>query len=469
MKKLLYSLSIAIILYISSCTKIRTTEIGDELIPSVDNVTVFDTTLEVISEFYSLPDSTRISSSVDHVLGLMEDPTFGKTTGEIYVRMNPQSKGYPFGKSPDSIVGLDSVVLGLRYTGVYGDTNSVQSLKVYEVDQGTAFKDSSLGYLISHPPFAANTLIGEKNNIVFTTLNDSLTYTRGKDTVKTVNEVRVPISNSYGLKLMNLDTAKYRNDTTYRENVTGFAIRMDPSSPVRRALSYYNLVDVGTKLTFHYRRIFNGKLDTVVTDFVFRTRANANLVSRDPTGTPYGNQLVNGTVNQEQLYLQSSPGSYALLKIPGLSGLANGLIYKAVLTTDRLEGTDDKLFKEPSLLFLDAVDSAANKYLTIPNSFPFNQTAAPLYYNPAQFGGFLANGRYEFDLSRYVQGIVTRKEKNYALRLYAPFYTDPFLSTTSSSSLPMTINSPLTRGRVIVAGGANPVKKLRLYIIYSKI
>ena len=152
MKKLLYSLSllIAIVFYISSCTKIRTTDLGGDLIPAVDNVNVFDTTLEVITELYQLPDSTRITRTSDHALGILNDPAFGKTTGEMYFKLQPQLFGsYPFGKSRDSLIGLDSVVLSLKYKSLYGDSNSIQTIRVFEIDQAAAFKDSLQGYIIN--------------------------------------------------------------------------------------------------------------------------------------------------------------------------------------------------------------------------------------------------------------------------------------------------------------------------------
>jgi hypothetical protein len=470
-KKLLYSLSIvfSIILYTSSCTKIRTTELGVDLIPAVDNMSVFDTTLEITTELYSLPDSTRILYSADHAIGIMEDPSFGTTNAEAYVQMQPQLFGsYPFGSSRDSILGLDSLILSLHYTSLYGDSNAVQSLKVYEIDQASDFRDSSLGYLISHPPFQVSGLVGQKDNLLFSTLNDSIAYLKVKDTVKTVNELRIPISNSLGLKLMNLDTTYYKSDTLFNSQFKGFAIRPDAGSALKRALAYVNFYNAGTRLRFHYRKIKNGVADTTTTDFIFRNYANANLVNRDISGSPYASKLQNGASNQEELYLQSSPGSYALLKIPGLASLSNRLIYKASLIADRLPGVEDNYFTEPSLLFLDAIDSANNRYYTIPNSFIRDDNSG-LGYTPSVFGGYLKTDKYEFDLARYVQGIVSNGQTSYSLRLYAPYITIPTLAGTTDITRVLRLNPPIASGRVIVGGGAHATKKLRLYIIYSKI
>jgi Domain of unknown function (DUF4270) len=469
-KKLLYSLScfFLFVLFVASCTKIRTTELGGDLIPAVDNVSVFDTTLEVISELYPLADSTRISFRADHAIGIMEDPSFGKTTGEAYVQMLYGSVGaYPFGPSRDSLVGIDSLVMSLNFTSLYGDSNSIQSFKVYEVSPSSDFRDSSIGYLINHPSFDVTDLVGEKNNVSFKTLDDSIQYMKIKDTIKTAKELRISLSNSLGWKLMNLDTAIYKSDSAFKANFKGFAIKTDEGSAIKRAMAYFNLLNAGTHLSFYYRRIKNGVADTTSTEFVFRTSANANVIKRDPGSTPYATKILNGTGNQEELYLQSTPGSYALLRIPGLAGLNNRLVYKALLTTDRIAGLEDNVFVQPSKLFLDAFDSANHQYLTIPNQFV--PDVANSTYDANTFGGVLKNNNYSFDLARYVQGIVTKKEKSYLLRLYAPYRTSPFIFNSGGVAFPITVNAPVTSGRVIVAGGANPVKKMRLYIIYSKI
>ncbi|MBL7770689.1 MAG: DUF4270 family protein [Flavipsychrobacter sp.] len=475
MKKLLLSLSsvIALVILIESCTKIRTTELGGGLIPAVDNVTVFDTTLEVITSVFGLSDSTRQTRDADHLFGTLEDPYFGTTSAEMYVQLHPALFGtYPFGSSRDSLIGLDSVVLSLRYKSLYGDSNSVQGFKIYEVDQSAPFRDSSTGYLISHPSFAVSNLIAEKNNVSYLTLNDSLQYIRAKDTVKTVNELRIVLPNEFGMRLMNFDTTIYKTDSAFNTHFKGLAILPDAASALKKAIAYFNLADqAGTRLSFHYRATRNGKADTTVTDFILRTnyRATANLVKRDPSGSPYGNQLANGGDNQSEVFIQSTPGSYSLIKIPGLQNMSNRLLYKAVLIADQLEGYDEATFPTPGLLFLDAVDSAKSRIITIPNSWVFLQNNSPIYYDPGSFGGFLKDKKFQFDLTAYVQGIVTRKEKSYALRLYAPYSTRPVITTISDNQFPLSISNRLGSGRTVIGGGAHPTQKMRLYLVYSRL
>jgi len=149
-------------------------------------------------------------------------------------------------------------------------------------------------------------------------------------------------------------------------------------------------------------------------------------------------------------------------------------VHKAELIVEEspLAGaTFTNYFSQPNLMFLDAWDSTNSRPITIPNSFTISSTSA-VRYDVSQFGGNFKNSKYIFDLTRYVQGIVTRKEKSYTLRLYAPFYATAFTNTGFGEAF---IDFPLSQfigaGRVVVNGGSygDPAKKLRLRIIYSKI
>jgi hypothetical protein len=80
---------------------------------------------------------------------------------------------------------------------------------------------------------------------------------------------------------------------------------------------------------------------------------------------------------------------------------------------------------------------------------------------------------YNFDVSRYVQGIITARDSNYTnLVLYAPFYNE-YLYSAETVSTPFelssgAINSPAC-GRIRLYGGnsADSTTRMRLHIIYS--
>ena len=461
-----------------SCKKIDTSLVGDVLIPAADNVTTFDTVLEVITDNQLLLDSSRLIRTDLHPLGVIQnDPEFGKTKADLYFSLTPDNYGiHPFPKH-DSTLVFDSVVLALTYNTIYGDTTSVEKFNVYELDISSDFKNDYYGYKIDTSDFAySNLLLGSKV-VDFTTLNDSVYDRRKTDTIRTKNQLRIKLNTFLANRFNNYDTTNaYRNDSSFRTYFKGLAIKVDEgASPKMGGLSYFDLQNDSTKLLFYYRVMSGASVtDTVVASFSFGAYnyANASLIRRTPGGN-YRTYLNNATPNDDKLYIQSSPGSFAKISIPGLSKLSNRIIHRAELSFDILPSIQDNFYTKPDKLFLDAHDTANSRFIGIPYDFTYQDDFT------SAMGGYPSNDKYLFNLTRYVQGVVTRKEKDYSLRLSAPFKTNVTELSAAGSMTPyppeaktgFSINTKVAAGRVVLSGGsyAVPAKKARLRIVYSKI
>ena len=473
---------VAIVLY-TSCTKITPTDIGADLLPAVDNVTTFDTTLRVYADNYLFNDSSRVNYAQNHALGVIEDdPEFGKTESQIYLSLVPGGTARNPFTSLDSIVGMDSVILGLAYSGIYGDSNAVQRINVYEVSD-TAFKDT-LGYLVQHPEF--NTLPSVLGNATlnFTTLNDPKTIIIKKDTTVIANQMRIPLDPALGLRFAAYDTGSVylssKRDSAFHKVFNGLALKIDEgASANKNALAYFDLSSANTKLTFYFRVKNAGKIDTVSTDFTLYltsayTAYNANIVKRTPMHG-YSNLAINTPVaDADKLYIQSSPGSYAILKVPGLTGLNNRIVHRAEIAFKPLDFGTTNIYTSPDFLFLDLVDSVNNRFLTIGDDFVYS--FSNFTYDYQTFGGYLKDGKYFFNVTRYVQKVVTTQSKNYPFRLSAPktlidYYVYPKESGSiiTESASGFGINSKIAKGRAFIGGGSNTAQPMVLRIIYSKI
>ncbi len=462
---------IAIILtFEQSCQKIDTTTLGLGLIPAVDNINTFDTILEVSTNNFLLSDSTSISRNDNHALGILDDPEFGKTTANIYFDVLPTNSGsYPF-VNKDSIKGIDSVILSIDYKGLYGDSNSIEKIHVYEIAQSASFLDTL--YKINQPDFdIVPSQLGE-TTVNFTTLNDPQVIKKGTDTVLVTEEniLRIRLDKSLGQRLAAYDTSNaYKSDSMFILFFKGVALKVDAASTRNKALAYFNLTDnAKTRLTVYYRVGNATKIDTTYTEFVYKdlVAKGANLVKRSTAGTPYAANIANITANKEKLYLQSSPGSFATLYIPGLKNLTNRVVQRAELIVEKIPSAEDDLF-DPPVLFLDMIDSANNLFLSVPKDFTTDYQGT---YNSADFGGAIKNNQYTFNLSRHIQSILTHKDKVYSFRLSAPYITWPvYYPSLTLNGYPVKVNANIATGRVVVGGGGNTTKKLRLRIIYTKI
>jgi hypothetical protein len=140
--------------------------------------------------------------------------------------------------------------------------------------------------------------------------------------------------------------------------------------------------------------------------------------------------------------------------------------------------------REPNYLLLSTYDSTGRIKTNVPNDFIISSAGEP---NTGNFGGFPilrdVNGMivrsYNFDITRFVQGIVTRKDSAKTLFLSAPAndslkYTEPYpiVSLSRRFFITTAISNNIANGRVRLGGGGlspNNPYRMRLRIIYSRI
>jgi hypothetical protein len=472
-KGLLTLLSLLSIALIFSCTKINeATELGDELIPAVDNVNTFDTTLEVQAAYFPYVDSSRHLFGESMALGRINDPAFGTTTADMYFNLSSTV----YGSSPfkDTVDAIDSVVLSLSYRGGYGDTMGSQiTVQVAEINDGVGFEDSVL-YHYDRPEFSTGPLLATKT-FAIPQFKDSIRVGLRTDTAKVGNVLRIKLdNNSLGLKLQSFDTTGnggYKNDSLFREKFRGLALKTLNATGAG-AFAYFNVSDLTkTTLLVYYRSRNSGTKDTAVATFVHSTYSQANSIRRTPGGEY---QAKIGQANSQKLYIQSSPsGSYVGIKIPGLTGFPNKVIHRAELIAYSVppdNSSADNFFTIPNRLLLDHKGENNDK----DSAYLFDSDIQPGLDGSLNFTAFGGNLRtdqsYRFNITRHVQGIVTRGERNDSLRLYAPLR-----ATMYSRSLGQLISVPnldlIARGRVIIANNNFPdtTRRLRLRIIYSNL
>lgn len=460
----------------SSCSKINeATELGGGLVPEVDNVKTFETFFNTQTNNLLLNDTAKLNYADPVALGhISNDPVFGQTTANVYFSISASSYGtYPFS---DKNVEVDSVVLSLAYAGSYGDVNAQQSVKVFEIPQSSTFVDTTL-YKYSSTDFETSNLLGSKSYAI-NTLDDTIRVINyaARDTAKVWNVLRIHLNKNLGTRFAALDTTNtanggFRTDSIFKKVFKGLAIKADAMG---NGLAYFNLSDAAkTNVTVYYRATRGTIKDTAQVVFTHSRNGQANIINRVPAGS-YATTLANSVANDELLYIQSTPGSYATIKIPSLDTFSNNVIHRAELIVTRVTSTGDAIFTPPFQLFLDKINNAGDSAFTLEKDFPSNSQTL----NWQIFGGDLKrDGTYRFNITRHVQDIISRDTGNYTLRLYAPVetsvyavdYIDQFGRRGDVVNIP--VNQRPADGRVVVGGGGNtdPNVRMRLRIIYSKL
>lgn len=467
----------AFLVLLSSCSKINeATDLGDDIIPGVDGVHTFDTTLTVEtydSIFDPLRDSVRVNRTADHILGnIVQDPFFGKTNAKIFFELKPEFYRWNFSGiyNPDSLVALDSVVMVLDWKATWGDTSAPQRVSVYELDPATTFKTDSFYTLRNEYFTRLSSPLGTKVFFPYE-LDDSIKAFQ--DT--TAGQLRIRLNDAFGRRLLDYDTTNaYLSDSAFKVQLKGFAIEADPS--FGNALMAFGLTNSDTKLAIYYKYRKDGKDTTGVGYFRFTgASAQHNYIHRDFSGTPVL-AAQNDPGQDDLVYLLNTPGTYAKVKVPALKTFpTDRIINRAEMIIEQVYDPSDRIFTPPEALLLDIFDSTLGDYRYVPYDFIVDNNNVPI----ASFG-FFGKGTidgagnpinvWKFNVTRYVQNILTKKESLHDFRLFTAKTVFERLGNSGVYQYyGTTLNSQFAFGRVRVGGGNHPTQRMRLRIVYTKI
>jgi hypothetical protein len=470
-----------------ACTKIDTTKLGTELIPQVDNVSTFDTLLDVTTKNYLYTDSTRIGKNQLHAIGaISNDPLFGSITASTYTEMMPNV--FPSAYKVDSLIAVDSIVLSLAFNGSYGDSTEAlpinfRVLRVAEQMIADTPSDYPSIYKMDKT-FATAGVLGTKSYTSIKQIRDSVTVKHDSTSYKVKNQIRIVLNKDADILKALTDTNALKTDTLFRSFFKGFKIEATVGG-ANGALVYVNLSDTATKLEY-FTRVKNGaKIDTgsIVFDATRNNTAHLASVVRNLAGSE---ALANAN-SDSLLYIYTTPGSYARIKIPNLQNVSNRIVHRAELVITQIPDAlslSSKLLPPP-YLYLDRFDTAVDKvkYNIIPFDLNPNESYSCFPQSGvdwAYFGGTAPEAKtingvnayvYKFNISRYVQQIITNHISNLDLRLSSQLFAEYF-NCNGVTYTPVT-NNRIGEGRIKLGGGAaknsNFPYKMQLRIIYSKL
>ena len=491
--------AVSAILLLTSCTKIDSTKLGSELIPVVDNVHTFETVLDVVANNYLDTLPYRLNLTNPHMVGaISEDPVFGTSKSTMFFQVAPSA--FPFKFNADSIkgnskVGFDSAVLILDYIGYYGDSSLPVTLKLYNSDS-VLIPDPSLV-----PEYPLNSGItvnkgvtwGSKTVTALQLKKDSSVIIRKGDTTKVTKQLRIRLDSAMARQWLLADSnLVYANDTLYRNYFPGFALEAEGQV---NTLFYLSLAG-NSKVEFFIRKNpLSSSQDTTSISYTVNSKSgHAVNFQNNHSGSELSAHLIPDPLNGDKnIYIQSSPGTYALLNIPGLDTFkqVNRIVHRAELRVVQDEPLASPQLVAPQALYLDLVDNENSSF----RGFPYDLNPLGVYYcfpaagiNFGYFGG-IANVEtiicqplnvYRYNIARYLQGVLSKGEKLFPqLRLSAPFYLYYKECANGGATYPQqvfpfvqgnTLLVPPGFGRIKVTGGGPTVdaaKRMQLRIIYS--
>jgi len=326
----------AIIILGGSCKKPELA--GEDLLPDFEHDNLFqaDTfTIVAETELWDTIDAT--ASDQICLLGDFNDPFFGRTSAGFYTQFTYSSvPSFPTG----SVV--DSVVMTLKYAGIYGNSDKLtgtQKVRVYELSERLS---ETKTYLTSDQHTYHPTVIGSK------TFWPDLNHTVVIDDNFYSPHLRIKLDNEIGQRLLNINA--YGSEATFKENFWGFAVMPDNGSlPVDQGgIVYFKLSDAVSGVTLY----LHTSTDTLSVSYPIKT----TCVSHSWFSHEYVSDLLahigHCDLGRQKLFVQGTGGTRVRLRFPYLSQMAkNGpiAISKAQLICPIEDYSDARYSASPGL------------------------------------------------------------------------------------------------------------------------
>lgn len=422
-----------------ACTK-QPDEVGTNIQPGSELLTFhYDTTLD-ITAYAVREDSIRTDETSQSLLGSYWDPMFGITRAAMFTQLRLSSSGHSFGTNPV----IDSIVMSLAFSGVYGDSSALQTITVYEL---TDTLDADNAYYSNQLKAHSSVVLGTRTFIARPT--DSVTI----DTVTYAPHFKMAITDEdFKKKILDASEDALSSNDNFTSYIKG--IMIDADAPAAPSLGSIMYIDVESSLT--YMKIYYHNDDDTADVFQLDIDADCarynyfdhnDYLEADPL---LRQQIIdkNTTLGTDNLYVQAMGGIRTDIKID--TGMISTLRNKGYTINEaRLLVTNldpDSKYSPPEKLVLVQVEADSTiTYLD-------DQYEGDTYFG----GSYLNNGTYSFRISHYIQNLI---DGNIDPDTHLTFYA------TSSS----------VRGNRLIFNGTSPSdpslkgSRLQIQVLFSKI
>ncbi len=412
----------------SACKK--TENVGlDVVADSANDLNVGFNDSYKLTTYSTLVDSIASKSTNYSILGSMVDPVFGTTTAGFYTQLRLASTDLDFGDNPV----CDSIVLSLDYYNFYGDSNAVQRIKVYQVDE--AFYDDTAYYTNSTLALKAMPIFDDE---VSFNLTDSVLL----DGVNVLPHLRLTLDKSFGESIIDKSgSTELSNNEEFLEFIKGIHVTADQAM-FGGGHASFSLMSSVSAVTIYY----HNDADTANETFVINENCNRfqSFDHYDYAGADmnFTNQLkdIDSTSGQQEFYLQGMASSRGFIRIEKLDSIVSDgpiAVQLAELEFNVADpGTD---YDIPSNIVLIGInDEGTNVFLkessagTISIGGSYNST----------------DGNYTFDITRTVQ--------------------DMFLGISDIVAFRVLIGAEAIMPNRLVIGGSDAADGTRLKVYYTK-
>ncbi|MDP2423925.1 MAG: DUF4270 domain-containing protein [Bacteroidales bacterium] len=359
-----YQLIIMLIAFfaIVSCTK-EPDKIGLDLQPPGERIGILRTDTVTVTGYSIREDSVRTDERAvaTNVIGSFFDPVFGKTNASVYTEFLMTTVNLSFGGSPI----IDSIFLNLAYAGLYGDSATSQTFRVFEMSE-------NIHYDSTYYSNRSVSLTGDQELGVITfvpNVKDSVMI----GSVKKAPHLRMRLNQNLAQKLLAGSTDDFSSNAKFKSFFKGIYIAADPiTTSGKGALINFNFFSSLTSIDVHYQ---NSEKDSLKYSFAATfesarfNRYDHNYADADPL---LRRQIIDGdtTAGGQKIFLQPFGGVKAKIRIPYLkewSKLKNVVINEAQLILTNADPTGTYGF--PYALVTARIVDASNRYVLLEDQY----------------------------------------------------------------------------------------------------
>ena len=401
---------VAAVVFLGGCK--NNEEVGLEITPPGERFTYTVDRAAVVRTTTFRQDSLTSERRSNVLLGTMNDPVFGLSKASFMTQLRLSTNDVNFG----SEIVLDSVRLLIKYKSAYGDTTSLQKIRIYEL-QESLYYDSTY-YSNIDPAF----YIKDGNPVA------EFEYypTPGADSLF------IPVHEDLGYKILRADSVHLADNPAFLKYFKGLFLTAEPTDGTG-AITYFNLQGGKSRMILYYR---NSAADSLSYELVVNNNCTwVNLFDHDYSGSPIGGVINDSASDHERFYLQAMSGLRGYLNIAFgdsiLMAAEKGVsVNKAELVIPVDPGADNTAYPRPvALRLFGAKEDGTNSFID------------DIFLGDDYYGGYynVTRKAYIFNIARHVQNLLHPVEAD----------------RIENKGLFLTINDDrISAGRVILQNGA---------------
>ncbi len=447
--RLLLSLPILVVVFLSSCQKPSIT-FGNSFVSNNNtNIVAVDTSTLQFSTI--LLDSFVTEGSGSMILGRYNDPYFGTITSKTFFQL-----GTPGKQVVTNMAGFDSIEFVMRINkAFYADTTVVQRYYVSQLDNVINYPSATQRFFYNNSSLPYNPVPLGSTDVVISPLAVHTSQ-------NALDSVRIRLPDTLGQRLLNMfvnNSDTITNLNTFLSYFRGLAVYSDTgASHIGTIFGFRDTVFM--RLYYHepgvitnYKHIdfpYNNKsfqFNNITAD-----RSNSPLAVLSSLQSSRPNPLIPveapSSLTNNAVYVQGPTGIQTKIRFPYISNLLNVPDYigvlKAQLILTPIAGTFNPELALPPQMILSATDQN-------------NELGTVIYFNgQVQYGNLVTdyvygeNTLYSYDITAYIKQLLTLGSNN----------TDGLILNVPSPASETSFN------RVVFGDNTNKNYKITLKIYY---